>query len=99
MYNYSSCVPPIDTCLDGVCVELEKLDPSLCPQDCYNNEKGEMQYSRHTFFRNPSAWRLKINKTSKEGQLTGMVLDGRPLNWIDFLVGNKINFTVLSPSE
>ena len=41
VYNYSSCVPPIDTCLDGICDEFESLDPSLCPQDCYNNDKGE----------------------------------------------------------
>ena len=69
MYNYSSCVPPIDTCLDGVCGEFEKLDPSLCPQDCYNNEKGEMQY---LCFPEILEWKLKINQTSKGEQLTGI---------------------------
>ena len=76
MYNYSSCVPPIDTCLDGVCDEFEKLDPSLCPQDCYNNEKGNMQYMCFSE-------RVEVGKKPSKGrQLTGI---GRAfLNWIDF---------------
>ena len=43
-HNYSSCSPPIGSCLNGVCDSFEKLDPSLCPQDCYSREKG-----RHHF--------------------------------------------------
>ena len=41
-HNYSSCSPPIATCLDGFCDDFEKLSPSLCPQDCYSPEKGEI---------------------------------------------------------
>ena len=39
-HNYSSCSPPLASCLDGACDQFEKLDPSLCPQDCYGRHKG-----------------------------------------------------------
>ena len=39
-HNYSSCSPPLASCLDGFCDTFEKLDPSLCPQDCYSRHKG-----------------------------------------------------------
>ena len=44
-HNYSSCSPPIASCLDGFCDDFEKLSPSLCPQDCYSPEKGEFSNS------------------------------------------------------
>ena len=39
-HHYSSCSPPLASCLDGFCDKFEKLDPSLCPQDCYSRHKG-----------------------------------------------------------
>ena len=39
-HNYSSCSPPIGSCLDGSCDAFEELSPSLCPQDCYSPDKG-----------------------------------------------------------
>ena len=39
-HNYSSCSPPIGSCLDGSCNAFEELSPSLCPQDCYGPDKG-----------------------------------------------------------
>ena len=33
-YGYSTCVAHPDTCPDHVCDPLERLEASLCPQDC-----------------------------------------------------------------
>ena len=33
-YGYSTCVAHPDTCPDRVCDPLERLEASLCPQDC-----------------------------------------------------------------
>jgi hypothetical protein len=35
LYQYSSCVTN-DACGDAVCDALERLEPSICPQDCAN---------------------------------------------------------------
>ncbi|GFU86223.1 uncharacterized protein TNCV_368791 [Trichonephila clavipes] len=32
--EYATCSPNLLTCPDGICDELEELDPLLCPQDC-----------------------------------------------------------------
>ncbi len=32
--KYSTCSPSLGTCPDGVCDELEQMEPMLCPQDC-----------------------------------------------------------------
>ena len=40
VYNYSSCVPPVAACLDGRCDTFEQLEASLCPQDCYGEDRG-----------------------------------------------------------
>lgn len=32
--HYATCTPNLATCPDGVCDELEEIDPMLCPQDC-----------------------------------------------------------------
>ena len=32
--HYGTCSPNLATCPDGVCDELERMVPSLCPQDC-----------------------------------------------------------------
>ena len=34
IYPYTSCRPPITSCMDGVCQGVEHLSSSLCPQDC-----------------------------------------------------------------
>ena len=38
-FSYSTCTPSISSCNDGVCDALERMDNSICPQDCV--EKGE----------------------------------------------------------
>lgn len=32
--NYSTCTPDINTCPDGNCDSLEKMNHLICPQDC-----------------------------------------------------------------
>ncbi|XP_060852344.1 proto-oncogene tyrosine-protein kinase receptor Ret-like isoform X1 [Rhopalosiphum padi] len=38
--NYSTCSPDINTCPDGNCDSLEKLNHLICPQDCTNEVFG-----------------------------------------------------------
>uniref|UniRef100_A0A2H8TDK2 Proto-oncogene tyrosine-protein kinase receptor Ret n=1 Tax=Melanaphis sacchari TaxID=742174 RepID=A0A2H8TDK2_9HEMI len=38
--NYSTCTPDINTCPDGNCDSLEKLNDLICPQDCTNEVFG-----------------------------------------------------------
>ncbi|GFT83191.1 proto-oncogene tyrosine-protein kinase receptor Ret [Nephila pilipes] len=39
--EYATCSPHLQTCPDGICDELEELDPLLCPQDCADNVQGQ----------------------------------------------------------
>lgn len=39
--HYATCSPHLATCPDGVCDELEEIDPMICPQDCAANVRGE----------------------------------------------------------
>ncbi|XP_035217300.1 proto-oncogene tyrosine-protein kinase receptor Ret-like [Stegodyphus dumicola] len=39
--EYATCSPHLETCPDGVCDELEMMDPFICPQDCASNVRGE----------------------------------------------------------
>ncbi|XP_042905663.2 proto-oncogene tyrosine-protein kinase receptor Ret [Parasteatoda tepidariorum] len=39
--NYSTCSPEFSFCPDGVCDELEQIEPKLCPQDCASQVTGE----------------------------------------------------------
>ncbi|GFR12908.1 uncharacterized protein TNCT_189341 [Trichonephila clavata] len=39
--EYATCSPNLMTCPDGICDELEELDPLLCPQDCAAVVQGE----------------------------------------------------------
>ncbi|XP_030060839.1 proto-oncogene tyrosine-protein kinase receptor Ret [Microcaecilia unicolor] len=36
--NYSTCTPNLQTCPDGNCDAIEGKDPSVCPQDCTEND-------------------------------------------------------------
>ncbi|CAH1736549.1 proto-oncogene tyrosine-protein kinase receptor Ret [Aphis gossypii] len=38
--NYSTCTPDINTCPDGNCDSLEKMNHLICPQDCTNDVFG-----------------------------------------------------------
>ena len=37
-FAYSTCTGSLSSCNDGLCDQLERVDQSLCPQDCV--EKG-----------------------------------------------------------
>ncbi|XP_072051273.1 uncharacterized protein [Amphiura filiformis] len=37
---YGTCSPDFNTCPDGTCDEVEKNNPSICPQDCTNTVTG-----------------------------------------------------------
>ncbi|XP_054715307.1 proto-oncogene tyrosine-protein kinase receptor Ret-like [Uloborus diversus] len=39
--RYATCSPNLATCPDGICDELEELDPLICPQDCAGHIRGE----------------------------------------------------------
>ena len=75
-HNYSSCSPPLSSCLDGLCDTFEQLDPSLCPQDCYSPHKGSHQLR-------PLIFLIKHNKPSlfqsesSEASYPGLGLAGR----------------------
>ena len=36
--------PPLETCLDGKCADLELLREDLCPQDCCQNGDRSVDY-------------------------------------------------------
>ncbi|XP_049528475.1 uncharacterized protein LOC119433582 [Dermacentor silvarum] len=39
--RYSTCTGDPESCPDGICDELELMQPSLCPQDCAEHVVGE----------------------------------------------------------
>ncbi|GFT17262.1 hypothetical protein TNCV_4805901 [Trichonephila clavipes] len=45
--DYATCSPDLSACPDGLCDELELLEPTLCPQDCARKFSGEVIESKN----------------------------------------------------
>ncbi|GFT59044.1 proto-oncogene tyrosine-protein kinase receptor Ret [Nephila pilipes] len=44
--DYATCSPDLSACPDGMCDELEQMEPTLCPQDCARKFTGEVVVSK-----------------------------------------------------
>lgn len=48
--NYSTCTPDINTCPDGNCDSLEKMNHLICPQDCTSNSNYSLVTIIYIYF-------------------------------------------------
>jgi hypothetical protein len=65
--NYSTCSPDINTCPDGNCDSLEKLNHLICPQDCTSNYNYNFFTNIHIFYQY-NCDKNEVFGTGKEGQ-------------------------------
>jgi len=69
--NYSTCTPDINTCPDGNCDSLEKMNHLICPQDCTSNYNYNSVTNIYLFVNIMIMMKMKYLAPEKKVKLQG----------------------------